>query len=480
MGDTNSPAPSQADSKSAVSAATTAPRPALQSASSNPSTAGTLYKQKSGSNVVLVRRLKRKDDGTLKSSARWFVENQIGLSFNLLALLFLAHLFIPKARAHTHKFFQLSYFNPDSGKYATGSDDVFIVMFCIVLFTGLRAATMEYLFEPLAKLNGISKRKDMTRFAEQAWTIVYYTIFWSLGLYIYCNSPHYLNMRELWTEWPNREMNGMMKGYMLIQWAFYLQLMIVINIEDRRKDHWQMFSHHVITAGLIWACYSYNHTRVGNLILVLMDNGDILLPLAKCLKYCGFSTVCDVLFGIFMVSWVLCRHIGFNLVCWSVYAHTPHIMETGCFQGSDKNRTGPFDTPPGLGWLVEPFFSSTGTVCYNETLKWAFLTPLLVLQAITIVWFAMILRVAIRVISGTGAEDTRSDDEEVDGEQEDEFVYEEAQPLEEEVGVEQLDLKGWERRSGVKRQANSSGVSLPGHSDRKELLGRIGCEKQVD
>lgn len=186
------------------------------------------------------------------------------------------------------------------------------------------------------------------------------------------------------------------------------------------------------------------------------------------------------MFGIFMLSWVLCRHIGFNMACWSVYAHTPNIMTTGCFQGSDKNRTGPTDPPPGLGYLIEPFFSTTGNVCYNETVKWAFLTPLLLLQAITIVWFAMILRVAIRVISGTGAEDTRSDEEDVQDDEEEEFVYEEAQPLEEEVGVEELDLKNWERRSGVKRQANSSGVSLPGHSDRKELLGRIGCEKQVD
>jgi very-long-chain ceramide synthase len=66
--------------------------------------------------------------------------------------------------------------------------------------------------------------------------------------------------------------------------------------------------------------------------------------------------------------------------------------------------------------------------------------------------------------------------------EEDEFVYEEAQPLEEEVGVEEIDLKNWERRTGVKRhQATATtGVSLPGHSDRKELLGRIGCDKQVE
>lgn len=94
----------------------------------------------------------------------------------------------------------------------------------------------------------------------------------------------------------------------------------------------------------------------------------------------------------------------------------------------------------------------------------------------------MIVNVAIRVLRGAGADDVRSDDEgdEVD-EDEEEYVYEEAQALEEEVGVEELDLKSWERRSGVKRTASTAtGVSLPSHSDRKELLGRIGCEKQVD
>jgi len=72
-------------------------------------------------------------------------------------------------------------------------------------------------------------------------------------------------------------------------------------------------------------------------------------------------------------------------------------------------------------------------------------------------------------------EDDEEEEEEEEGE---EYFYEEA--LGEEVGVESLDFKNWERRTGIKRQANSTGVSLPGHSDRKELLGRIGCEKQVE
>lgn len=204
---------------------------------------------------------------------------------------------------------------------------------------------------------------------------------------------------------------------------------------------------------------------------------------AKCLKYMGYSTLCDYMFGIFMVSWFFTRHVFYMMVCYSVWAQTPNIMTTGCFSGQDGNLKGPMDVPSDSGvlYLLEPLWNSEGLVCYNQTVKWSFLSMLLFLQALTLMWFTMIIRVAVKVLRGTGAEDTRSDDEGDDLEDEDEVVYEEAQPLEEEVGVEDIDLKNWERRTGVKRTAAAAtGVSLPGHSDRKELLGRIGCEKQVD
>ncbi len=96
--------------------------------------------------------------------------------------------------------------------------------------------------------------------------------------YIYRNSPAYLSLHELWTDFPNRELSGLMKGYMLAQLAFWLQQLIVINIEERRKDHWQMFTHHIVTSTLVYASYRYGYTRVGNLTLVLMDVVDLFLP----------------------------------------------------------------------------------------------------------------------------------------------------------------------------------------------------------
>lgn len=63
------------------SAATVAaPRPRLKTGHSTPNMNGPLYMQTSGSNIVLVRRLRRKDESTWKHLSRWFVENQIGMS----------------------------------------------------------------------------------------------------------------------------------------------------------------------------------------------------------------------------------------------------------------------------------------------------------------------------------------------------------------------------------------------------------------
>jgi acyl-CoA-dependent ceramide synthase len=76
----------------------------------------------------------------------------------------------------------MSYRDPDSGMYARGWDDMYLVFFYIVVFTGLRAAVMDYLLTPLAKMGGIRSQKLRTRFAEQSWLVLYCAVIWSLGM----------------------------------------------------------------------------------------------------------------------------------------------------------------------------------------------------------------------------------------------------------------------------------------------------------
>lgn len=88
------------------------------------------------------------------------------------------------------------------------------------------------------------------------------------------------DFKNLWTNWPNREMGGIQKWYILVQYAFWLQQIIVINIEARRKDYWQMTAHHIVTTALIFTAYGYHQTKVANLFLCIMDVVDLLLPVS--------------------------------------------------------------------------------------------------------------------------------------------------------------------------------------------------------
>lgn len=94
------------------------------------------------------------------------------------------------------------------------------------------------------------------------------------------NSPYWFNLSEMWTHWPTRGMSGRLKWYYLVQFAFWLQQIVVVNIEERRKDYAQMYTHHIITSALVFMSYGTYQTKVGNVILCIMDVVDIFLPVS--------------------------------------------------------------------------------------------------------------------------------------------------------------------------------------------------------
>ncbi|KAF2818380.1 longevity-assurance protein-like protein [Ophiobolus disseminans] len=457
---------------------------------------------------------KAEEEGLLASLCALVCDHQIGIVVNLLSLLFLTHIFFPRARSRTTKFFQMSYYNAESKLYGCGSDDMPYVAFWTVMFTGMRVVVMEYLLDPLARLGGIKTKKGLDRFKEQAWLIVYYTASWSLGMYIMYHSDFWLNFHGIWQGWPFREIEGVFKWYYLVQWAFWIQQMLVVNIEEKRKDYTQMFVHHIFTTVLLYLSYGYYHTRVGIVILCIMDFVDIILPTAKLLKYMGYTTACDIAFGVFVISWLFTRHILYMLVCWSIYKDAPVDMAPGCYltpnHPSAQNisqlfvpmsDTAAFNALGGndiWGSLQKAYTDQNGPICWDPSIRYYFLGLLLFLQGICCVWFSMVLKVVYKVLSGTGADDVRSDDECSD---EDELIEHDptssifnaiptctesgmsampSLPREEEVGADALTfarLNGASQRRQVRREnSRTSGISIPGHGG-KDLLGRIGCDK---
>jgi acyl-CoA-dependent ceramide synthase len=96
------------------------------------------------------------------------------------------------------------------------------------------------------------------------------------------------------------------------------------------------------------------------------------------LKYLELSVAPDVTFVTFMISWVLTRHVGYIWVLKSVWFDLPRFNK---------------------GYLSPAHF-------------YTFRALLACLQVIMVIWFMAIIKVAVSVVRGKPAEDTRSDDEE--------------------------------------------------------------------
>ncbi|KAF9263459.1 longevity assurance proteins LAG1/LAC1 [Marasmius fiardii PR-910] len=230
--------------------------------------------------------------------------------------------------------------------------------------------------------------RSVLRFAEQGWPIVYYPLQTAYGVYINRELPTRLfNPIDLWVDYPHIPLAGPLKFYYLTQTAFYLHQMLILNAEAPRKDHWQMMTHHVITVFLMGASYFYNFTRVGCLLMVLMDWCDIFLPMAKMIRYLALPQIyCDATFVWWLISWVVTRHLLFAIVIWSAMFDGPRLH--------------PWKWDPASG-----YYFSKGA--------WGmFISCLLALEVLQIMWFATICRIAWRVLTaGQGASDDRSDEE---------------------------------------------------------------------
>ena len=84
----------------------------------------------------------------------------------------------------------------------------------------------------------------------------------------------------MWTHFPRLLVDAQMKIYYLSQLAFWTQQILVIHLEERRKDHYQMLTHHFTTVALMSTSYGFRQLRVGNAVLVCMDFVDLFFPVS--------------------------------------------------------------------------------------------------------------------------------------------------------------------------------------------------------
>ena len=123
------------------------------------------------------------------------------------------------------------------------------------------------------------------------------------------------------------EIDSALSFYALCYLGRYFANVVSLFLEVKRKDFWEMFVHHVATCFLVWVAYFGPWMRIGAVIMVLLDPADVPLHCAKLLKYLSTSstgavvrpytsTMCDVFFGIFAVSFFVMRIVFYPYVVW--------------------------------------------------------------------------------------------------------------------------------------------------------------------
>lgn len=280
------------------------------------------------------------------------------------------------------------------------NDILFTVTWAVALLA-LRGLLMEVAFKPLGHLlvqqpasdgeptpKALHKAsKRVQRFAEQAWITLLYSTSFALVCYVALQQPFWpARLEHLWIGYPHTTMTAAAKALYLWEASNYLHQLITINLEEKRSDDLQMMTHHVVTLMLISASYVCCFYRVGIAVLFLMDPSDILLGVAKLVRYMGLQTLCDALFGLFMLTWTVMRHVMYIYLIHSCVTQAPKYI---AFRSPVDFRSGYVFTP---------------------RTYYVFITLLCMLQVLLLVWYSMIVGVAYRVLTKAGAADSRSDD----------------------------------------------------------------------
>ncbi|KAI9810297.1 MAG: hypothetical protein M1827_006347 [Pycnora praestabilis] len=275
-------------------------------------------------------------------------------------------------------------------QYGKGPLDFAFVGFYIVVLSFTREFLMQSLIRPLAVRAGIKGRAKQSRFMEQVYTAMYFSVLGPFGLYVMSRTPvWYFNTTGMFEGFPHRSHEGVFKTYYLLQASYWAQqaIVLMLRLEKPRKDFKELVWHHIITLALIGLSYRFHFTYMGLAVYITHDISDFFLATSKTLNYLD-SILIGPYFALFVSVWIYLRHYLNLTFLWATL--------------TKFSTVGPFE----LNWETQQ---------YKCRLSQAITFSLLAsLQAVNLFWLFLILRIAKHYVFKRDLEDVRSDNEEDD------------------------------------------------------------------
>jgi ceramide synthetase len=268
-----------------------------------------------------------------------------------------------------------------------------------------------------ARLASRARRKRAARedkFAQSAMEAFFYSWYFAMGGTLIWGAPWFWPSEQWWEgDIISTDGGGLgaaapmprdLTCFYVAYAARYMQGLVSVFLEVKRKDFWEMVIHHATTIVLIYLSFVAGMTRVGLVVMVLLDFADPFLHVAKCCKYVSESQrsgsggnwglLSDIWFGVFAVSFTLTRNVMYPYVLWSAWIEGPVAWRAkslgGCSPGMDYMEMLMTVMQMGLGWCM---------------------LLLAVLQVLQLIWQYFLMKAIVKVVMGQELKDTRSDSE---------------------------------------------------------------------
>ncbi|DAA73227.1 TPA_exp: Uncharacterized protein A8136_5152 [Trichophyton benhamiae CBS 112371] len=319
------------------------------------------------------------------------------LPLALLAILLAAYAVNPTESNPIHYGIFLSYPLPPETPggpvlYGKGKLDIAFVAFYTIALSFTREFLMQCVIRPWALYAGIKGRSKITRFMEQVYTAMYFSVFGPYGLYVMKQTNiWYFNTTAMFENFPHKSHTADFKAYYLLEAAYWAQqgIVLLLKLEKPRRDFKELVGHHIITLALIALSYRFHFTYIGLAVYITHDISDFFLATSKTLNYLD-SPIITPFFALFVAVWVYMRHYLNLHILWAVL--------------TEFRTVGPFE----LNWETEQY-----KFWVSQYITFGLLGSL---QAINLFWLYLIIRIAKTYVFGNALQDERSDNEEEDDE----------------------------------------------------------------
>ncbi|GFS10316.1 ceramide synthase 2 [Elysia marginata] len=263
--------------------------------------------------------------------------------------------------------------NKDDGIYRAQFRDLHVAIYLAVIISAIRIFFERCIFGPIGHsygLKSVVKKASPNPVLEKAFKEKKSPSNDSI------QKSWFYETKFCWRGWPHHHVPTDVYWYYMVEFGFYLSLLASLFTDNKRKDFTEMIVHHIATLLLMGMSWANNFVRIGTLVLLVHDAVDSWMEAAKVAKYLKFDGICNVLFLIFMIVWVLTRMMLFPF----------RIIHSTMFEASAE-------MDPEVGWL-------TMYSVYNILLC--------TLQVLHIIWFYYICLIAADAFKGQVKQDSRS------------------------------------------------------------------------